>query len=487
MANQHTANIYLTVGPSDADFITDGTADDVEIQQALDAAHAAGGGVVLLKVGVYRISKRLRIYSKTILQGEGQFATEIQSTNSGPGQTITRGGMLYGLDVANVAVRDLSIKGVGKTGTSCYGVFFDISAARNVPHILFSNVRVYELAGDGIKLNKPILTSFDNVRIDHATGDGFIVSTGTSTDFFECYAGGCDQAGFHLEAMTYCTLQGTGSESNGLSYWCDDSKNIAFLAPGGEDSRDVSASYPGTHFKLSGGNSISILSGYARGFDHGADSGNKCYLDISGSKDVWIAAFRGTAASSLPPTKTYKIGGGATVYFVAESFEDPAGVGASGSPVLELAAGQLIIKANSAAGHGRWAMGLRDDSTDDFHIYYDGANRRSSIRLNQATGAIVFGGAQESPIAMKTGAYTLTGTDSIIAAEATLAGFTVTLPTAVGIAGRRYTIKKIDSSANGVTIGTTSSQTIDGDTTKTLTAQHQSLTVVSDGARWLII
>jgi hypothetical protein len=63
----------------------------------------------------------------------------------------------------------------------------------------------------------------------------------------------------------------------------------------------------------------------------------------------------------------------------------------------------------------------------------------------------------------------------------------VTLPTAVGCIGRRYTIKKTDASANAVTIATTSSQTIDGTTTKALSTQYAAYTVQSDGANWQII
>ncbi len=72
-------------------------------------------------------------------------------------------------------------------------------------------------------------------------------------------------------------------------------------------------------------------------------------------------------------------------------------------------------------------------------------------------------------------------------ANATSAGFTVTLPTAIGVTGIEYTIKKTDSSINLVTIATTSSQTIDGITTKTLGTQYASITVISDGANWQII
>jgi hypothetical protein len=95
-------------------------------------------------------------------------------------------------------------------------------------------------------------------------------------------------------------------------------------------------------------------------------------------------------------------------------------------------------------------------------------------------------GAIATAVANKTAAYTVTATDSVVTGDATSAAFTVTLPTAVGITGRHYTIKKIDSSANAVTVGTTSSQTIDGAATYALSTRWQFVTVVSDGANWII-
>lgn len=87
----------------------------------------------------------------------------------------------------------------------------------------------------------------------------------------------------------------------------------------------------------------------------------------------------------------------------------------------------------------------------------------------------------------RTTAYTPTATDFTIAANASAGAFSVTLPTAVGITGEMYVIKKVDSSANAVTVATTSSQTIDGATTRSLPRQYDAITVQSDGANWIII
>lgn len=86
----------------------------------------------------------------------------------------------------------------------------------------------------------------------------------------------------------------------------------------------------------------------------------------------------------------------------------------------------------------------------------------------------------------KTGAYVATVSDNVILADGTGGAFHVTLPTAVNRNGATLTVKKIDSSANVITIDTTSSQTIDGVTTKVISTQYQSYTVVSDNANWWI-
>ena len=82
--------------------------------------------------------------------------------------------------------------------------------------------------------------------------------------------------------------------------------------------------------------------------------------------------------------------------------------------------------------------------------------------------------------------YTALTTSSIIFANATDGAITVNLPTAVGISGRRYIIKKTDSSANAVTVDGNGSQTIDGSTTKILLNQYDCIEIYSDGANWQI-
>ena len=87
----------------------------------------------------------------------------------------------------------------------------------------------------------------------------------------------------------------------------------------------------------------------------------------------------------------------------------------------------------------------------------------------------------------KTGAYTLTAGDFVVLADATSAGFTLTLPTAASITGRLYHIKKIDASANAVVIDGNAAETIDGAATVSISAQNQSYHIISDGTNWRVL
>jgi len=79
--------------------------------------------------------------------------------------------------------------------------------------------------------------------------------------------------------------------------------------------------------------------------------------------------------------------------------------------------------------------------------------------------------------------YTPTELDNVI--NVTSGTFTITLPTAVGIAGRMYTIK--NSGAGTVTIDGSGAETIDGAATVALSVQWTSKTVVSTGTNWITI
>ena len=87
----------------------------------------------------------------------------------------------------------------------------------------------------------------------------------------------------------------------------------------------------------------------------------------------------------------------------------------------------------------------------------------------------------------KTGNYTATVADCTILIDATSAPVVITLPVAASSVGLLYNIKKIDSSANGVTIDANASELIDGALTQIVTKQYVALTIQCDGTGWYIL
>jgi hypothetical protein len=82
--------------------------------------------------------------------------------------------------------------------------------------------------------------------------------------------------------------------------------------------------------------------------------------------------------------------------------------------------------------------------------------------------------------------YSITNNNATILVNHPSAPFGVLLPSASTVVGQQYQIKKIDSSANAVTVSTTSSQTIDGNLTYSLATIYKSVTLQSDGSNYYI-
>ncbi len=72
-------------------------------------------------------------------------------------------------------------------------------------------------------------------------------------------------------------------------------------------------------------------------------------------------------------------------------------------------------------------------------------------------------------------------------ADATTLSLNLSLPTAESAQSKVFYVKKIDATANTVTITPNGVETIDGAATKVLTTQYEVTSIVSDGSNWHII
>jgi hypothetical protein len=93
-------------------------------------------------------------------------------------------------------------------------------------------------------------------------------------------------------------------------------------------------------------------------------------------------------------------------------------------------------------------------------------------------------GGSTYTVRTQTTTYTSRAGD-VILADATGGAFTVTLPVATGVTVS-ITVKKIDASANAVTIDGNAAETIDGAATRLLSTQYEAVTLWSDGTNWWV-
>jgi hypothetical protein len=83
--------------------------------------------------------------------------------------------------------------------------------------------------------------------------------------------------------------------------------------------------------------------------------------------------------------------------------------------------------------------------------------------------------------------YTALSSDHVLLITTGASSYTINLPTAVGITGKPYKVKKADSGVGTVIIDANGTETIDGALTFVLSHQNDFVDLVSDGANWKIV
>lgn len=120
LENDHQHKLFITVGSANADYVTDGVADDVQIQQAIDTVNAAGGGIVQLKAGTFTQSNTIMLRSNVILQGLGPSITKLFVLAGTNKTSINNFDYNNGI-TSRAGVRNLTIDGNGANQVSAGG------------------------------------------------------------------------------------------------------------------------------------------------------------------------------------------------------------------------------------------------------------------------------------------------------------------------------------------------------------------------------
>ena len=130
----------------------------------------------------------------------------------------------------------------------------------------------------------------------------------------------------------------------------------------------------------------------------------------------------------------------------------------------------LINEAASLGCRSPWEVELAKLALENRIATYlqGGGATRGAYRSVTATGNVVSG-------------------DYLLVCDATAGSITMALPSAALVPGRIYVFKRINSGANAVVVDPSGAETIDGAATHTLSAQWNSVTIMSDGTSWFII
>lgn len=217
---------------------------------------------------------------------------------------------------------------------------------------------------------------------------------------------------------------------------------------------------------------------------------NGVYTSGSYADPTWLTSLSGSKVSGSIAGQAGSVVNGV---YTTGSYADPSWITSlSGSKVSGNIAGQAGSVANGVYTSGSYADPAWITSLAGSKVSGSIAGQAGSVANGvYTTGSYadpswitsLAGNKVSHAVTTQTVNYAILGADEVILANGAI---TVTLPTAVGVSGKWYTIKRINASGT-VVIATTSSQTIDGMTTVSIADQYAAMSVVSNGANWLIV
>ena len=128
---------------------------------------------------------------------------------------------------------------------------------------------------------------------------------------------------------------------------------------------------------------------------------------------------------------------------------------------------------------------FRVESENNTHmLFVDGSADKVGVNNSTPGSGLHVNSSFATAIAARNADYTLTANDHTVLVDCSAGNVTLTLPTAVGCAGRIYIIKRTDTSDNSANIDANGSEQIEGSTSLVGVASRGSLTIQSDNSGW---
>lgn len=348
-----TASPYNCVGDWNG---TTGTDNTTGIQAAIDAATAAGGGIVWVPPGRYKVTARLTCTGRAVhimgagnrwsVPGVGDYPTAT-SEIVGVGSTVLGTDLLSfnpGGTQSFAYQQTINNLAVNKDGVSTGGANIRVTGGIGG---VFRNVTVYKCF-DGVIVNGLASGSaqgtwdqqFKNIHVHNAVRDGMVIAPGGGTyevgetHIEQLITGTMGRHALHVAGGSYIQfrgldLQNADSGSYGGIGNClrvSGAANYLFFTDSGFEGGNTGL----THIYLTGtSDHIYFVNGYLGGYTTGYGPG----LHVDGASDVgWHGGSMGcTSSTSIP---VVKVSSGARLDFSGINFAPYAGAGAVACPIL---------------------------------------------------------------------------------------------------------------------------------------------------------
>jgi hypothetical protein len=252
-----------SVSTSGADYVCDGTDDDVQIQAAIDAVSTAGGGTVLLREGHYNYTANPILPKNNVtVRGEGRTNTFLVPSWSAQraafGNGTNGGAFTSSTPLVNFELRDLTIDCTSASytsyATSVKGIF--IQYLRNC---VFDNIAVLESFATSIGIDYLDGVRITNIYVkNHGRGMN-PAGSGVGGNGIGIGTGGWSVESCLINNVVVSVDNGFGN--NGIMF--EDQNNVACFQNSSVSNFSVIGSYSG--LRASGVENLSFANGSIRG------------------------------------------------------------------------------------------------------------------------------------------------------------------------------------------------------------------------------
>lgn len=208
----------------------DGVTDDTAaIQAAIDAAFTAGGGVVYLPEGVYRVSgdgagsgNCLTMHSQVDLVGDGMGSTVLKLVDGSDLPLMGMIGSPAGEVLQGVGISDLSLDGNrGNSSGVVNGWHLAANPAGVSSHMSLERVEIRDVSGSGFRVDGQTSDLLIKESVARGNGlDGFVSTDADHSHFTDNQAYGNEGNGFALDtshsALTFANNDAFANGGNGV-------------------------------------------------------------------------------------------------------------------------------------------------------------------------------------------------------------------------------------------------------------------------------